>query len=194
MKYYVLIFIASIGAFNALGQERQQRYDFPITVTLYFPALAMPFRNLDLNFRNIGAGLGTEVTLNHDGTWVQQLHLAWLRNRNAGNALLVYSQTAWRPDIGSNGFGEIKAGVAYVYATTASSSFQSSKGDWHSTGHKGKGMFGLPVGMALGYHGYQANTRYSPFLGYQFMILTKYNKTVPIMPITLIQTGVSIAK
>lgn len=194
MKYAILVFITFVVVFRALAQEPQKRYDFPIILTVHFPALAMPFRNLDLNFRNIGVGLGTEVTLNREGTWVQQLHVAWLRNRHAGNELVAYSQLAWRPDIGDNGFTEVKAGIAYVYGFTASPAMKPVNGDWVSSGHKGKGMFALPVGVAFGYHDYHEDVRYSPFIGYQFMIVTHYNKTVPLMPQTLVQTGLSISK
>ncbi|MGC3943223.1 MAG: hypothetical protein QM762_01580 [Chryseolinea sp.] len=179
---------------DSLAQEKSGRYDFPVVVTVNFPALALPFRNIDLNFRNIGIGLGTEVTLNSSGTWVQQFHLGWMRNRQVGNQLMVYTQLAWRPDIGDNGFGELKAGAAYVYAFTPSPTLQSMNGEWVRRGHRGKSMFALPVGVAFGGHTYQDKTRYSPFLGYQFMVITHYNTTVPIIPQTMIQTGVMVAK
>ena len=194
MKYYLLVSVALFSVFPLKAQEHQKRYDFPLTITLNFPALAMPFRNLDLNFRNIGIGLGTEVTLNHEGTWVQQFHIAWLRNRQAGNGLLAYTQLAWRPGIGNNGFAEVKAGAGYLYGYTASTAMKPSGGGWTSIGHKGKGMLTIPIGVAFGYHAYDADTRYTPFLGYQFMLVTHYNKTVPLVPQTIVQTGVSIAR
>ena len=117
-----------------------------------------------------------------------------MRNRYVGNQLMVYTQLAWRPDIGENGFGEVKAGAAYVYGFTPSMSFRSDKGDWISNGHRGKGMFALPVGVAFGGQSYSNDVRYSPFVGYQFMIITKYNTTVQMIPQTMIQTGVMIAK
>ena len=193
MRYFLFLLFPAVAPFVTQAQEHQ-RYDFPITLTLHFPALATPFRNFDLNFRNIGIGIGTEVTLNHDGTWVQQLQVSWLRNRKAGHGLLAYTQMAWRPEIGDNGFTEIKAGAGYMYAFTPSPAWKATRGEWVAVGHRGKGMLALPVGIAFGTHHYQGTTRYSPFVGYQFMLLTHYNTTVPLVPMTIVQTGLSIAK
>ncbi|MEJ1240636.1 hypothetical protein WBG78_21005 [Chryseolinea sp. T2] len=194
MKSLLFIISIVVVVLKCPAQEREDRYDFPIVVTVSFPALALPFRNLDLNFRNIGIGLGTEISLNSQGTWIQQLQLAWMRNRQVGNQLMAYTQLAWRPDIGENGFGEAKLGAAYVYGFTPASSYRSENGNWVATGHRGKGMFALPVGVAFGAHSYSGDFRYSPFLGYQFMIITHYNTTVQMIPQTMIQTGVMIAK
>jgi hypothetical protein len=193
MKHWLLIILLAIG-FHAFAQEPLKRYDFPVTLTIHFPALAMPFRNAGLNFRNIGVGIGTEVTLNHSSTWVQQFQIAWLRNRQTGNGLLAYTQLAWRPEIGDNGFTEIKAGIGYQYAFTAAPALHSKGGEWQSARHRGKGMLALPVGVAFGYHYVEGANRYTPFAGYQFMLLTRYNTTVPLIPQTIIQTGLSIAK
>jgi hypothetical protein len=194
MRYFQLIVFLSFTAFRAEAQEPGKKYDFPLTVTIHFPALGMPFRNLDLNFRNIGVGLGTEVTLNNDGTLVQQVHVAWLRNRQAGNGLLAYTQLAWRPEIGDNGFAEVKAGAGYLHAFTASSAFKPTGGAWSSAGHQGKGMLTLPLGVAFGYHAYDEEIRYTPTVGYQFMVVTHYNKTIALMPQTLVQTGIIVAR
>jgi len=193
MRHWLFIILLATGG-DAFAQEPLKRYDFPVTLTIHFPALAMPFRSVDLNFRNIGVGIGTEITLNQSGTWVQQFQVAWLRNRQAGNGLLAYTQLAWRPAIGDNGFAEIKAGVGYQYAFTPAPALQSKGGEWQSARHKGKGMLALPVGMAFGYHHDEGATRYTPFAGYQFMLLTHYNTTVPLIPQTIFQTGLSIAK
>lgn len=194
MRKYLFVLLSFASTLNSQAQERSERYDLPVVITLSFPALALPFRNLDLNFRNIGVGIGTEITLNSDGSWVQQLQVAWMRNRQAGNQLMAYTQLAWRPEIGDNGFAELKAGAGYIYGFTPSPGLKSENGQWVSSGHRGKGMLALPVGFAVGGHAYHNDVRYSPFLGYQFMVITKYNTTISLIPQTLVQMGTMIAK
>ena len=50
-------------------------------------------------------------------------------------------------------------------------------------------MFALPLGIGMGYRA--SDARWSPFVNYQLVVLSGYNASVPIVPETLIQLGVS---
>jgi len=166
--------------------------DFPIIITLQFHSFALPFHDLKSNFSNIGLGIGTEVGLNRKDNIVQQISALWYRNKTIGNGLFFYSQAAWRPEIATDYYSEIKGGVGYLYAFRPSSSYQQVDGEWQSVGRKGKGMLALPVGIGAGYTIRSSQNYFSPFISYQFLLVSGYNYSVPIVPETLLQTGVRI--
>jgi len=170
--------------------ESQKSYrNFPIIVMVQFHNLSMPFKDMKSNFSNIGFGLGTELSYNGKSNWVQQFSATWHHNKTVGNGILLYSQAAWRPVIGSGVYSEVKAGAGYMYAFRPVESYKQTNGVWESVEHKGKGMFTLPVGISLGYHSNSDKTYISPFISYQFLLISGYNQSIPLVPETLIQVG-----
>jgi hypothetical protein len=184
-----LLMLLCLGATQAQTEPGSHYRNFPIIVTLQFHALSLPFRDLKANFQNIGIGVGTELSYNGKNNWVQQFSVAWWGNRAIGNGLLLYSQAVWRPGASPGLFGELKAGAGYLYSFRPNA-YEQVDGVWKSARHKGKGMLALPVGISLGYDGYAKNSFASPFITYQFMVVKGYNDSVPLVPQTLVQTGV----
>jgi hypothetical protein len=141
------------------------------------------------NFSNIGFGLGTELSYNGKSNLVQQVSATWHHNKTVGNGILLYSQAAWRPNIGSGVYTEFKAGAGYMYAFRPVESYKQSNGVWSLVNHKGKGMFTLPIGISVGYQSYSNRTYVSPFISYQFLLISGYNQSIPLVPETFIQVG-----
>lgn len=189
-----IIFATLIGgfvAFSALGQADVARpyRNFPIVATLQFHALSLPFRDLKSNLANVGFGLGTEVSLNGKHNWAQQVNLVWYRNRTVGNGVLLYTQTAWRPTLTGPLYAEVKAGAGYLVSFRPSEGYKQTDGNWMPVGHKSKGLFAIPAGISLGYYNPSSGTTISPFASYQFLLVTNYNKSIPLAPQTLLQVG-----
>lgn len=168
-------------------------YRFPLTISLQFHGFTMPFKDLSSNFRNVGIGIGTELSLNSANTWVQQVQAVWYHNKSVGNGLLLYSQNVWRPTIESS-FAEVKFGAGYLYSFRPSTSYESVNGKWSSTGKKGKGLLALPLGISAGSYSSLASSSLAPFISYQFMLVTGYNTSIPLVPQTLLQTGVLLSE
>ncbi|MDZ7647836.1 MAG: hypothetical protein U5K54_11995 [Cytophagales bacterium] len=164
--------------------------NFPIIVMVQFHNLSMPFKDLKSNFSNIGFGLGTELSYNGKSNFVQQVSATWHHNKTVGNGVLVYSPGSLEAHYC---FGrctqEIKAGAGYMYAFRPVESYKQSNGVWESMGNRGKGMFTLPVGISVGYQSYSGKTYFSPFISYQFLLISGYNQSIPLVPETLIQVG-----
>jgi hypothetical protein len=129
------------------------------------------------------------VSYNQKQNWVQQFNLVWYRNKNIGNGLFLYSQGVWRPSISNNFYTELKVGAGYMLASRPTQSFKQQNGEWISAGKKGKGLFAIPTGVSLGYTDPSEKTYVSPFASYQFILLKGYNKSIPLVPETLIQFG-----
>jgi hypothetical protein len=184
----VLIFCLSNGA-EAQSDPDKSYSNFPIIVTLQFHNFSLPFRDMKTSFSNIGIGLGTEVSYNGKQNAVQQVSAVWYRNKSMGNGLLFYSQAVWRPTINSDFYGETKAGVGYLFSFRPSKSFKQVDGKWISAGRKAKGMLTIPVGISLGKNIFWSGNYISPFVSYQFLLVKDYNKSIPVVPETLIQVG-----
>jgi hypothetical protein len=163
--------------------------NFPIIITVNFHSLTLPFKDLKSNFSNVGFGVGTEVSFNGKQDWVQQFSINWNRNENIGNGLLFSTQTVWRPTIADHFYMEVKAGVGYSYCYRPVGSYRPENGNWVSVGNKGKGMLALLGGISAGYNNYSSTTYISPFASYQLIVLKGYNKSIPIVPETLLQVG-----
>lgn len=191
MKISALVMIAVCClVYRVSAQTDPNSYrDFPIIITIQFQSLAVPFRNIKSNFSNIGLGVGTEVSLNGKNNWIQQASVLWYHNKTVGNGLMVYTQNAWRPTMGSNAYTEIKAGAGYLYSFRPVKSYKQVEGNWISVGRKGKGILTLPVGISVGNDFSSSNTNFSTFVSYQFLLAMGYNKSIPVIPLTLIQVG-----
>ena len=169
-------------------------YRFPISISVQFHGFTMPFKNLSSNFKNIGIGIGTELSLNTNNTWVQQMKVLWYRNKAIGNGLLIYSQNVWRPGIESSAFAEVKFGLGYLHSFRPSTSYQHVNGNWISTGKKSKGMLALPLGVSMGSYASLESYSLAPFVSYQFMLVKGYNASIPLVPQTIVQAGALVGE
>ena len=190
-KHNLLIGICLAAFVTSNGQDKVNRgyRNFPVIITIQFHSLALPFKDFKSNFSNVGIGLGTEVSFNGKRDWVQQFSIALNRNQNVGNRLLFSMQTVWRPTIADQFYGEIKAGIGYNYCYRPVESYGPKNGNWTPVGNKGKGMLTLLGGVSAGYDNYTSSTYLSPFISYQLLVLKGYNKSIPIVPETMLQVG-----
>src|SRR5215203_7051102 len=135
---------------NAQSKGAESYRNFPLIVTIQFHSLSLPFKDLKSHFSNVGIGIGTEVSHNGRQNWVQQLSVAWNRNKTVGNGLFLSTQTVWRPTIVDNFYTELKVGIGYYYSFRPTESFKPEKGSWIAVGRKGKGMLAIPAGLSIG--------------------------------------------
>lgn len=178
----------------ARGQSKPAKTyrNFPIVFSVQFHSLSYPLKDLKTNFKNVGVGIGTEIALGSKHNWAQQFQLSWYNNRQAGNGILLYTQSAWRPTIVAHIYTELKAGFGYLYSFRPVISYEEKNGEWVSVGHRGKWLFTVPVGFSLGYNNYSAKTYVAPFASYQLLLSANYNKSVPIITNSLFQVGARI--
>ncbi len=128
--------------------------NFPVVLSIQFHSLSFPLKDLKTNFRNVGFGIGTEIALGSGPQWAQEFQFVWYHNQRAGNGILLYTQSDWRPAIATNVYAEIKIGFGYTYTFRPVESYRRQNGAWSSVGHEGKWIFTVPVGVGLGYSNY----------------------------------------
>ena len=185
----VCVILLNCAVLQAQHEPVKTYRNFPIILTLQFHSLSLPFKNFGSNFSNVGFGAGTEFSYSGKQDWVQQFHLGWIHNKNVGNRLLMYTQTTWRPTLGGNVYGEIKAGVGYAVAYRPVESFRQENDKWVSVAHSGKGMLMIPVAASIGYNNYKEDLYASPFISYQLFALKGYSKSIPLVPEQMFQIG-----
>ena len=191
-QIFILLLVFLLSSKTLLAQDTSPKdyRNFPVTITLQFQSFSLPFKNMGANFKNVGIGLGTEVSHSGDShNWIQEFSVFWIRNKYMGNGLYLMTQTAWRPYLAEPIFGEIKAGIGYKLAFRPSESFIQRDGEWVSVGKKGKGMLAIPLGIVLGVHQYAEGAYTSPYVNYQAIFIKGYNQDIPIVPETIFQLG-----
>ena len=189
---WLLLFITFTQITSAQTKVDKTYRNFPLVFTVQFHALSYPLKDLKSNFKNVGFGIGTEIALGSGHAWAQQFQLSWYNNKNAGDGILLYTQSAWRPTLVSSIYAELKAGFGYSYSFRPTESYQQKDAVWSSAGHKGKGMFTVPVGISLGYNKFSKHTYIAPFATYQVLLSTSYNKDVPVITSSVFQLGARI--
>ncbi|MEL7425507.1 MAG: hypothetical protein AAFN81_21130 [Bacteroidota bacterium] len=192
MRVLLLLILISLSYTTKAQIETAPRQSWPIVVTVQFHAFSVPFRHFKSNFKNIGLGIGTELNYGSNSNFHQRFELIWYRNQAIGNGLLFQSQAIWRPTIGNDAFTEVKLGAGYLLSKRPVDSFQLQQGEWKRVGKRGKGIFCVPLGFGIGYKLTASNYQISPIVGYQAMALLKYNRSLPLVPETLLSTGLLI--
>lgn len=189
-KITILVLICTFAQIiRAQNSETKPYTNFPLIITLQFHAFTLPFRDVKANFSNIGIGIGTEWKLSKEANWVQQLNILWYHNKALGNGIATYTQATWRPGLGQDGFAEVKAGAGYLYSFRPNEALYQKGERWMSTRHHGKGMLTIPIGVSLGFNLRNTQSQISNFISYQFLPVVGYNKSIPLVPMTLIQVG-----
>jgi hypothetical protein len=187
------LFLTCFSQITVAQNKSQKTYrNFPIVVTMQFHALSFPLKDLSSNFKNVGLGIGSEISLGSTHAWAQQFQLIGYRNKQAGNGIVLYTQSAWRPTIAAHVYTELKAGFGVTYNFRPVESYKQIDGQWTSVGHSGKWILTVPVGVSLGYNKYSPNTYVAPFISYQVLANAWYAKSLPIVTNSLFQVGARI--
>lgn len=166
--------------------------NFPLVLSVQFHSLSYPLKDLKTNFKNMGLGIGTEIALGSKHNWAQQFQFTWYRNKQAGNGIILYTQSAWRPTIAWHLYTEVKAGIGLTYNFRPVDAFRQDNGSWVVADHKGKWLFTVPVGVSLGYNNYSPHTYIAPFASYQLLLNAGYADGIPVVPNSLLQVGTRI--
>lgn len=172
---------------NSPGDYR----NFPILISLQFQNLASPFHDLKGNFSNIGLLVGTEVSFNGKQNWVQQFQTGFFFNKNAGNGLMLLTQTVYRPTVFQHFYPEIKAGIGWQRIYHPVDSYEFQNGNWESI-PGGKSQLIVPLGISIGYNDYKEGIYLSPYISYQVIPALNYNDVIPLNFYSLVQVGTRI--
>ncbi|MBC7889078.1 MAG: hypothetical protein H7Z13_14475 [Ferruginibacter sp.] len=188
----LLVLLLQMAQAQKNPDRLHQYHNFPLVVGVQFHSLSHPFKNLQQNFRNIGFTVGSEIALGSTHKWAQSFQLGWYRNKSAGNGLMVYTQSVYRPYLVGNAFAEVKAGFGWLWQARPSDGLKPVNGNWVNVGKTSKGMLMIPAGVSVGYNSYKNGTYVAPTISYQVFVSGIYNQSFPVMVNSLIQAGTRV--
>lgn len=184
----LILFITSGLAAQQLDGSREYR-KFPLITGAQFQNFAMPFRDMGSNFRHPGFFAGSEIPWNKKKTLFQNGIIGAYRNREMGNGVYIHSQFSYRPRLSEKVFGEVKAGVGYLYVFHPVQAYRFEDGRWKEV-NGGKSQLTLPVEIAVGYTFTSPAGLFSPFISWQVSPALFYNKTLPLNIYTNFLVGI----
>ena len=187
----MILLVQSISQAQDSGNSTKDYRNFPIIVSVNFQNFALPFKDMNSNFSHVGILLGTEVSLNGKQNWVQQFQAGYYFNNDAGNGIIAYTQTIYRPTIVDHFYGEIKAGIGWQRVFHPVDAYVYENDQYVSTAG-GKSQLLVPLGISIGYDDYKEKTYLSPFISYQVIPALFYNDGIPLSFYSLFQVGTRI--
>jgi len=135
--------------------------------------------------------VGTEISLNGKQNWAQQIQAGYYFNRDAGNGIMAYTQTIYRPTIVDHFYAEVKVGLGWQRVFHPVDAYVFENGQYVSTAG-GKSQLIVPIGISVGYNDYKESTYAAPFISYQVIPALFYNDGIPLNFYSLFQVGTRI--
>lgn len=158
-------------------------------VGVSFHAVSTPLHKPGNNFRNLGFKVGAEMPWNQRDNLRQSVELGYYFNRFNGRSVYIHSDFVYRPRIAEDLRADLRLGPGLGYIVHPGDSWTQKNGEWIAS-HGGKffpqihGAFGLSYNNISIKH-FDA----SPFVQYEVMAITGYNRGISIMPNSLIHFG-----
>lgn len=189
-----LLFLLPLLVFSFLMQAQDSggpmgRYrNFPLTVGIQFQNFALPLRDLKSNFTHVGFFVGTEFKLDNKANWVQQFQVGFYLNREIGNGIFVFTQSAFRPELTDDFYPELKLGIGWQRVFHPGPAYAFREGAWQTV-RDGKSQLIVPLGISAGYDPRKTDTYAAPFVSYQLVPALFYNDVLPLNFYSLFQAG-----
>ncbi|MBC7866278.1 MAG: hypothetical protein H7X88_01980 [Gloeobacteraceae cyanobacterium ES-bin-316] len=182
---FISVFTQTAGAQT---NSKSSYRNFPIVVSMQFHSMKA-LKDVRPTFKNVGFGIGSEIALGSKHNWAQQFQLSWYRDKQVGNAVLLYTQSAWRPTIVSHFYAELKAGFGLTHKFRPEQQHSNAGG---SAEDREKWLLIIPVGVSVGYNKFSQQTYLAPFISYQLLVDETYKKGLPATANSLFQVGTRI--
>ena len=194
-KLLIVLFFISFKAFSQKS-EATDRFlmNLPFIASVNFQTIATPFHNIKNNSRNLGIKIGTEMTYNKKRDILQSFNIGYYRNRLNGDGLYINSEFIYRPKIVKPVHMEIKLGPGLADVFLPTQPYEpDGNGNWSKATNFGKLAVQVHGGLGIWYQSIATNKiKISPFLQYEIVGIIAYNKSIPVLPTTLINIGCRI--
>ncbi len=190
----LMLLVFLLCEFNSKAQENDSNTTFkrfPIITGIQFHNFAMPFKDMNSNFTHQGFYIGTEISYNNKETLIQQGTVGAYFNQEIGNGIYVSSQLGYRPRLYKSFFGELKAGISYLYVFHPAQAYKYVNGKWKEV-IGGKSQLAIPLDFGFGYSLQSKMGELSPFITYQITPALFYNETLPLNIYTNVMVGIRI--
>jgi hypothetical protein len=189
----ILIMIALLAALSVSTMAQPGTWQkvkaarLPLIASVDFQNFNLPLQDVKSHFTHPGVSLGTEINLHPGSKWIQQLHAAFARNKAMGNAVYLYTQTAFRYRIYRPWRSEVKLGAGWQRNFHPVDAYKFKNGEWIKV-QGGKSLLIVPVGISVFYKRSETASLV-PFLSYQLLPTFFYDDVLPLSFYDLFQAG-----
>lgn len=156
------------------------------SASLGFNAVGLPGVSLQEQLKQVGVEAGVGRVLNAKGSLLATLNLGFSDTRYNGTKKYATANLEYAPTLIKSLKASITLGAGVAANTSPSDSWEvSTDGAWSETNNV---KFGPLLATGLGLK-YKINNFFTPTLRYQLLIDGNYNKSVPLLPTSVIQFG-----
>ncbi|MEJ8803934.1 hypothetical protein [Pontibacter sp. H249] len=171
----------------------QQTETFPTSQSRYvasaslgFNAVGLPGVSLQEQLKQVGVEAGVGRVLNKKGSLLATLNAGFGHTRYNGTKTYATANLEYAPTLIKNLKASITLGAGIAANTSPSDSWETnSNGAWSETSNV---KLGPLLATSLGVK-YKINNIITPTLRYQLLIDGNYNKSIPLLPTSVIQFG-----
>ncbi len=158
-------------------------------IGISFHAISTPLHKPANNFRNLGLKVGAEIPWNAKDNLRQSLELGYYFNRFNGKSLYLHSDFVYRPRIAKDLRADLRLGPGLGYVWHPVESWKQSNGEWE-VDRSGKLFPQVHGAFGLSYNNIRlSDWAASPFVQYEVMAITGYNRGISVMPNSFIHVG-----
>lgn len=171
------------------GQSTASR---PLTVSLFTVATQLPGgKVLPIH---PGLELGTEFRLGRNETsrWFQSAKLGVFHHRLSQTAVMLYSESGFRPGISSRLYAELRLGAGYLHAIPDLQVFSQNDGVYKKSSGLGRPQLMASFATGLGWRLREGSDSPKVFVAMQCFFQMPFIKSyVPVLPNTALHVGTS---
>lgn len=149
----------------------------------------LPFHDLPSHFTHPGIFVGAERAYKPRSTVFQRFSLGGYLNKQLGDGLSINTQIGLRPQFTRSFYGELKAGIGYLFTFHPTAAYMYEEGEW-KTIRGGQSQVIFPLNIGLGYSVTTKKMELAPFFDYQISPTLFYNSTLPLTIYNNFQIGV----
>lgn len=189
MRKLLLLFLLLPGIGLAQEKSATGLSAASFLVGISFHAISTPLHKPGNNFRNLGFKVGAELPWNAKDNLRQSLEVGYYFNRFNGRSVYVHSDFVYRPRIAKDLRADLRLGPGLGYVLHPVESWKQKNGEWVAD-RSGKLFPQVHGAFGLSYNNIRlSDLAASPFVQYEVMAITGYNRGISIMPNSFIHVG-----
>jgi hypothetical protein len=185
-----------IGSAAGQGVPPPNKWQFPLDLTFFNHAVAMPSDGIILSPLHPGFSLGTEYAYaeGRRGRLFQGLAAGYYYNKFNAKALFLQTSAGYRYTLGLGLFGDVAAGLGYLHSFHPRPIYGlNAQGEFERATDAGKGALMVLAAVGIGYDfRRKIGWPVSVFLRYQPYIQTPYNLESSVAPQMMFHFGIRV--
>lgn len=190
VKNFYTAFIVLCLFFESNAQNNTGR---PLTISMFTVATQLPGGKVLPIHPGLEAGTEFRLGKSDGSKWFQSLKLGGYHHRLSQTAIMIYSETGFRPVIYRRLYGEARLGAGYLHAIPDLQIFELADDSYRKKTNLGRPQFMASLALGLGWRLKPQTDSPRVFVAMQcFFQMPFIRSYVPVLPNTALHAGVSL--